>query len=51
MQNEPSETHKMLWEYLETLYSNKMKNLKQMEEILNAFALQTLNQEDTIHLN
>jgi hypothetical protein len=28
-----------------------MKNLKQMEEILNAFALQKLNQEDTIHLN
>jgi hypothetical protein len=33
------------------IYLNKLKNLKEMDNILNAFALQKLNQQDTIHLN
>jgi hypothetical protein len=32
------------------IYSNKLKNLKEMDKLLNAFVLQKLNQEDTIYL-
>jgi hypothetical protein len=46
-----NEIQKIVWLYVESLYSNKLKNLKEMDKCLNAFVLQNLNQEEIIHSN
>jgi hypothetical protein len=40
-----NEIQKIVWEYVESLYSNKRKNVKEMDKHLNSFVLQKLNQE------
>jgi hypothetical protein len=46
-----NEIKRIMREYFENLYSNKLGNLEEMGKFLDAFDLLKLNQEDISHLN
>jgi RNA-binding protein YlmH len=46
-----NEIQRIMREYFEKLYSNKLENLEEMEKFLDTFDLPNLNQEDIHHLN
>jgi hypothetical protein len=45
------ETHRIIREYFANLYSNKLEYVKEMDKVLDAYEILTLNQEDINHLN
>jgi hypothetical protein len=45
------ETQRIIKEYFENLYSNKLENLDEMDKFLDAYNQPKLNQEDINHLN
>jgi hypothetical protein len=45
------EVQEIIRDYFENLYSNKFKNLKEMDGFLDTYDHQKLNQEDINHLN
>jgi hypothetical protein len=46
-----NEIQRILREYFEKLYSNKLENLGGMDKFLETYNLQILNQEDISNLN
>jgi hypothetical protein len=45
------EIQKIITDYLEKLYSNKLKNIEEMDKFLDTYDHPKLNQEDINHLN
>jgi lantibiotic modifying enzyme len=45
------EVQKIIRDYFENLYSNKFKNLKEMDRFLDTYDHPKLNQEEINHLN
>jgi hypothetical protein len=45
------EVQEIIRDYLNNLYSNKFKNLKEMDRFLHTYDHPKLNQEDIIHMN
>jgi dsDNA-specific endonuclease/ATPase MutS2 len=45
------EIQRIIRNYLESLYSNKLENLEEMNKFLDTYDQTKLNQEDTNHLN
>jgi NADH/NAD ratio-sensing transcriptional regulator Rex len=50
-QQTPSKSRKIIRDYFENLYSNKLENLKEMDRFLDTYDHPKLNQEDINHLN
>jgi hypothetical protein len=46
-----TEIQEIIRDYFESLYSNKFKNLKEMDRFLETYNHPRLNQEDIYHLN
>jgi hypothetical protein len=46
-----NEIHKVIGEYFENLYSNKLEDLEEMNKFLDAFDQLKLNQEDISNVN
>ena len=45
------ETPRIIWDYYQQLYANKMDNLEEMDKFLERYSTPRLNQEETENMN